>query len=160
MRRNNFLLLLVLLMITLASCTGWTDRQQSRRTEGLVSEADTEVGFPNVHNFREKRLAKDIYEKRDQADYLTYTYVVNLDGEPVFLCKSVGYGLPYAVQFSNPENSVTGNPQPEPNALFMPDSLSATWVQCINPDGIPEPQYVEPQIMVFTYPLHNVDDSK
>lgn len=45
-------------------------------------------------------------------------------------------------------------PQSEPNGLFMPDSLSATWLMMIDPDtGEPRPVYVEPLIIVSPFKL-------
>lgn len=44
-------------------------------------------------------------------------------------------------------------PQPEPNGLFMPDNLSATWVFLVGKDGHPHPVYVEPRIMVSPFKI-------
>ena len=46
-------------------------------------------------------------------------------------------------------------PQPEPNGLFMPDSVSATWVYLISPSGDISPTYVEPTITVSLFPIIN-----
>lgn len=39
-------------------------------------------------------------------------------------------------------------PQAEPNGLFMPEGLSATWVMRVNEDGSTEPVYMEETITV------------
>ena len=141
-----------------------TDKEQAAQTEELLSEANRQVGMPNIVNFQERKLAKMILELRDSEDLLTYTYIVNFDGDLIFLGRSVGYGLPYAVQFTNPirtiRSLINGGgveqlPQADPNGLFMPDALSATWVMLIDPNtNEPRPVYVEPQIIVSPIKLH------
>ena len=149
----NTTIVLVIFTLFMVGC-GTADTVQSVQTERLQQEADAKVGFPTITNFRERRLLKDLYEARDRSDFLTYTYIVNLYGELIWFCDSVGYGVPYSTQFSNPQKRVNGYSiqQPEPNSLFIPEGLSATWVQCFNPKTKQtEPQYVEPEIVVLTY---------
>ncbi|MCY4626340.1 MAG: hypothetical protein OXE58_02075, partial [Acidobacteria bacterium] len=72
------------------------------------------------------------------------------------VCDSIGYGMPFSAQYSNPERSISGGrtlPQPEPNGLWPPTSTSATWVVCASPGGAFEPVYVEPEITVSPFPL-------
>ena len=46
-------------------------------------------------------------------------------------------------------------PQADPNGLFMPSGLSATWLMMIDQrTGEARPVYVEPQIIVSPFPLH------
>ena len=46
-------------------------------------------------------------------------------------------------------------PQADPNGLFMPSGLSATWLLLIDPKtGDPVPTYVENEIIVSGFPLH------
>jgi hypothetical protein len=84
-------------------------------------------------------LLKQIIEMRDQDGLVTYTYTVpETTGRPVFLCNSIGYGLPAATQYTNPEKyEYTGTtlPQADPNGLFSPDSAEGTWVMCSDPSG-------------------------
>ena len=82
------------------------DRRQAEETKKRLLEADKQVGMPDIVNFTERRLAKDILELRDQESLSTYTYLVSLEGKLVFLGESLGYGLPYSVQFTNPEVEV------------------------------------------------------
>lgn len=135
------------------------DREQSAQTAELMSEGNRQVGMPGMVNFTEKRLVSQLYELRDQQDLATYTYVVDYEGRLWHVCDSIGYGIPFSAQFSNPERpyrtsyGVTGIPQPEPNGLWPPTSSSATWVVCASPDGQFRPMYVEPSITVSPYPL-------
>lgn len=144
------------------------DRDQARLTAAAMKEANAQVGMPAIVNYQEKKLAKMLYELRDQERLVCYAYLKSLEGKPVYLGKCIGYGLPYCVQFSNPERVVdlddfiggrTGYslgkiPQPEPNGLFMPQGLAATWLMMIDPaTGDSRPVYIEPEILVSPFPL-------
>jgi hypothetical protein len=91
---------------------------------------------------------------------ITYTYIVGMNGELVFLTKSIGYGLPYGTQYSNPQKQVTSGsaiilPQAEPNGLFIPDSADGTWIIAVDDNGKTHPLYVEPRVIVSPFPLKN-----
>jgi hypothetical protein len=114
--------------------------------------------MPNIVNFQERRLMRQIMELRDQEDLQTYTYIVSLDAKLVFLGNSIGYGLPFSVQFTNSQRHAYNGaviPQPEANGLFMPDGLSATWIMLIDPSTKQaRPVYVESEILVSPFKLH------
>jgi len=136
-----------------------TDHKQRAATEKMVSEAHREVGMPGISNFTERKFARQILELRD-TNLATFTYIVDLHGKLHFVCNSIGYGLPYSVQFTNPErlagqyeSSQVTLPQPDPNGLFMPDGLSATWILCDNGEGGVSPVYSEPALLVSPFPL-------
>ena len=138
-----------------------SDRTQAQRTETLAKEASSAVGIPAVQNFREMRLLKDIYELRDQDGLTTYTYIFSeLTGKLTFFCTSVGYALPYATQFSNPEKYVYNAngpltlPQAEPNGLFMPSAAEGSWVMCLDPTSkAARAVYSEPRLIVSPFKL-------
>ena len=138
-----------------------SDQVQAQRTETLAREAASAVGIPAVGNFREMRLLKDIYELRDQDWLTTYTYVFSeMTGKLTFFCTSVGYALPYATQFSNPDKymySVHGSTtmaQAEPNGLFMPSSAEGSWVMCLDPTTeTARTVYSEPRLIVSPFKL-------
>jgi len=141
-------------------CSGGTDSQQRAENEKMVQEAHKQTGTPNIRNFTERKFAKMIYELRDQ-EVTTYSYFMDMNGDLHFLCESIGFGLPYSVQYVNPQryhHNGTTLPQPEPNGLFMPDSLSATWVLCSDGKGKVRPVYSEPSLIVSPFPLKNVRD--
>jgi len=151
------------------------DAKAQEQTEKAMQESFSQSGMPAIKNFQERKLAKMIYELRDQEDLVCYAYLVSLQGKPIFLGKCIGFGLPYCVQYSNPErvvktkevvprytgqgnayagSSVSTIPQPEPNGLFMPETLSATWLMMIDPKtGEGRPTYIEPEIIVSPFPL-------
>jgi len=140
------------------------DAKQAAQTEKAMQEANAQIGMPAIVNFQERKLAKMIFELRDQEDLTTYAYIVNkMTGRLIYVGRCVGYGLPYSVQFTNPERiawtSSQGGaatlPQPDPNGLFMPSGLSATWLMMIDPKTkSPRPVYFEPEIVVSPFPLH------
>ncbi len=139
--------------------------------EKMVSEGISQVGLPSIKNFRELKEAKDIYEMRDQTGLVTYSYLFSeMQGKMIFLCDSIGYPLPYAVQFTGGESEQTFNipssngseryygheklPQAEPNGLFSPGSAEGSWVLCKDPNGKDvRPVYVEPRVIVMQFKL-------
>lgn len=150
-----------ILGVTLVGCVEEnSDRKQSRRQELILKEATAQTGMPAIKNFRERKLMKQIIEMRDQDGLVTYTYTFSeMNGTPTFLCNSVGYGLPAAMQYTNPEkyHSLSGGtlPQADPNGLFSPESAEGTWVLCSDPSGTAgtKPVYVEPRIIVSPFKL-------
>lgn len=145
-------LLVSLLMLSACVSNSYNNIEKSQ-TDQALQEAYRQVGLPRIHNFFEKRMAKQILELRDNPQLITYAYIVNLDGKFVYLGRAIGFGLPYSVQYTNPERVETYRsgitlPQPDPNGLYMPEGLSATWLMLINKEGKPEVIYVEPEIVV------------
>lgn len=136
-------------------------QKQAEATQKMEAEAERQIGMPDISNFAERKQAKMILELRDKA-VPTYTYVIDMNGQKHFICESIGFGLPYSVQFTNPEKiaykghntGVIALPQADPNGLYMPDGLSATWVLCGDKDGNVQPVYVEPAIMVSPFKMH------
>ncbi len=171
-------LAIVLLASLVVACEGKptsSDTQRDRQ-EQMVLEGVAQVGIPSIKNFRELKLAKDIYEMRDQTGLVTYSYVwSDMQGKLVFLCDSIGYPVPYATQFTAPETmqrynlpirgdgygndnrhwGVTRLPQAEPNGLFSPSSAEGTWVMCKDPNGKDvRPVYTEPRVIVSQFKLN------
>ena len=139
-----------------------SDEAQRVQQERILQEGTAQTGMPAIKNFRERKLLKQIIEMRDQDGLVTYTYTVpETTGRPVFLCNSIGYGLPAATQYTNPEKvdyHSTGSvtiPQADPNGLFSPSSAEGTWVMCTDPSGTGKtrPVYVEPRVIVSPFQL-------
>jgi len=138
------------------------DNRQAEETAKALSEAHRQIGMPDITRWTERKLARDILELRDK-EITTYAYIVNMHGDLIFLGEAIGFGLPYSVQYTNPEKAVHrckrqgGSfgtlPQADPNGLFMPEGLSATWIMLKGPDGEVHPVYVEPQIIVSPFKL-------
>lgn len=154
-------IMLIMFIGLIFSCEENTDTILEEATESLMEEMNSQIGMPAIKNFQERKLAKMIFELRDKEDLITYAYIVNLNGDLIFIGKCIGFGLPYSVQYTNPSRIYReyGNgysiPQADPNGLFMPQGLSATWLMMIDPEtGDARPVYIEPQIMVSPFKLH------
>lgn len=144
-------------VISLASCELSSIESEEIYQEKLMSKAEKEVGMPNITEFTEKKMAKMIWEMRDDADLVTYSYVTNMEGKFIYLGQSVGYGLPYSTQYTNPEQYDTNGatlPQADPNGLYSGDGLSSTWVMLVDENtGDVSPVYVEQELFVSTTKL-------
>ena len=151
-----------------SSSTPSSDKSTAQQMEQLLKEGERQTGLPAITNFTEKRMVKWLYELRDQPNYRTYTYIVTMTGKLVKICDSVGYGINASIQYSNPEKVVGMDlgqyngqgvmPQAEPNALFMPEGLAATYVMCVNEDSDDvKAVYIEPEIIVSPIELDYVN---
>jgi len=132
---------------------------ERKKQEELSLQAVQSVGMPAITNFAEKRMFKDILELRDRS-VPTTTYLVGMNNQLTKVCDSVGYGLPYATQYTNPQMRVSGQngnvtlPQADPNGLYSPASADGTWVLCVDhKDGKAKPVYIEPRILVSPFAL-------
>lgn len=149
-----------------STATTSADGQRRAQTEQLMREAARQIPAPAISNFQQLRWQTYLYELQDNA-IATYSYTTTMEGELIFLCPSVGYGMNASIQITNPERiwiegqdvgsstasyrDVGGTiPQPEPNGLFMPEGLASTYVMCADRtgDGEPDPLYVESDVLV------------
>jgi hypothetical protein len=156
------------LMVVTVACDDTTptaDQQQQRQQEKIAQQGNAQAGMPGVTNFTEKKIVKKLYELRDE-NIATFSYIPDMQGRLWHLCDSIGYGMPYGVQFTNPEKHIDATaaatsyelPQPEPNGLFMPPTAEGTWVICAAPKGDPVPVYVEPRVIVSPFKLNSAGD--
>jgi hypothetical protein len=84
-----------------------------------------------------------------------------MTGKFVFLGQSIGYGIPYATQYTSPQKedgSVNTHyailPQADPNGLFSPASAEGTWVLLKDPNSNDvKPVYIEPRVIVSPFKL-------
>jgi len=161
-----------LLFFSLTAGTDGCDRQpssddiQRNDQERILMEGTKAVGMPNIKNFRERRILKDILELRDQDGLVTYTYLFSEQtGKLVFFCESIGYGIPYSTQFTSPQkvnwytdHTLAVVPQADPNGLFSPTSADGTWVMCKDPNGDKvRPVLVEPRTIFSPFKLDSVN---
>lgn len=175
MKRFLAALLLVFGLFTFAGCDipaaeKSADSVQRQQTEQAMSEAQRQVGMPNIVNFQQRKLLKMIYELTDKEDLVCYAYIKSdYQGKLIFIGKCIGYGLPYSAQFTNPEKIVEADKamgkdvpdyhfeklqQPEPNGIFMPGSSQATWLMMIDPEtNKPRAVYIESELTVSPFKL-------
>lgn len=169
---------LLILMVTMAAgimgcdTAPTSDDIQRQQQEKILAEGTAQVGMPAVKNFRERKIMKDIIELRDQEGLITWTYIENLvptvvhgktalGGKFTYLGETVGYPLPYATQFTNPQKAEWHTshgflvmPQADPNGLFSPGSAEGTWVLMKDPSSPKTlPVYMEPRVAAFPFKL-------
>lgn len=167
MKRVVFLMA-VSMALVLVSCDESqkqnADKELKKQTEIIMQESNRQVGMPAIINFQEKKNLKWIYELCDQEDLICYAYLFNEMQGTIgqYLGECIGYGIPYSTQFSNPEKTARSYtqggfeilPQAEPNGLFKPEGLSATWLIMLDPETKKlRPVYIEPQIIVSPFKL-------
>lgn len=158
----KFLFTIIALVFLLTGCDEplSSDTVQRKAQEALSAQSNSAVGMPAIVNFQEKRVLKDILELRDKA-VVTTTYIMDMNAGLHKLCDSIGYGMPAATQYTNPQriinaygNSYVTLPQADPNGLFSPASAEGTYVMCKNPHGTDiGTVYSEPRIIVSPFPL-------
>lgn len=161
-------LFIAAVMLTAVGCSdegsapvSGTEKEMNKQQSQILEESNRQIGMPNIKNHFEKKMAKDIWELRDNPDLVTYAYTQNLDGKYVYLGRCVGYGLPYTTQFTSPEkvDTVDGGdygalnpytlPQADPNGLYSSETTNATWLMLINEEtNEREIIYSEPSIVV------------
>jgi hypothetical protein len=154
---NKFLLVLPLVTVLVACDPGnpTSTQIERKKQEEMSLQAVQSVGMPAITNFAEKRMMKDILELRDKSAPTT-TYLVGMNNQLTKLCDSVGYGLPYATQYTNPmrtagdmNHGLVTIPQADPNGLYSPAAAEGTWILCVDhKDGKAKPLYVEPRVIV------------
>lgn len=152
-----------------------SDVVQAEKAERVNKQKTMRVGEPSITNFYEANQVKDIYEKRDNAELICYAYVQNLEGQFIYLGMSKGYGVNASIQFSNPVKVLAADrdlgvyingsqggpgdqpvlmPQAEPNGLFMPEGLAATYINILDEvTGEFGLSYIEDNLNVFEHKL-------
>jgi hypothetical protein len=151
-------------ILTAESCDNQptTQEKESAAQDRMQAESNASVGMPSTPNWTEKRIYKEIFEKRDTPKLATYTYLVGMHNEHTALCRSIGYGIPESEQFTNPSTvqDYGGSsryafeviPQADPNGLYSSPSANGTWVLCLYRDGTVDPVRSEPNVITLTHP--------
>lgn len=135
-----------------------SDLKQTRMQEKLLQQSVDQIGMPNIVNFREKKLMKEILELRDQDGLITYTYVYSQFKDKFrFVGKTIGYPIPAATQFTSPQKLAGAGhviPQADPNGMFSPASAEGTWIMMWDEKAQKaRPQYIEERVSCFTMEL-------
>lgn len=168
--------LLAIFAITMTSCEAKqnSDSQMAEEMENLIKAGNDAVGVPAISKFFEKSMVKYIYELCDDPNLICHAYFYNQMTGDIgrYIGPVIGYGIPYSAQFSSPLKysgvstpKIVNDggrdwtygyemvPQAEPNGIFKPEGLSATWLIMVK-DGKPYPAYIEPEICVFPFKMH------
>ena len=156
-------MLALLLSVVFFSCEQQptSDQIDQAKQEKILAEGQRQTGMPAIVNYQEKKNLKEIYQLRDNNKLINYAYLFNtMTGKLIFIGKCIGYGIPYATQYSNPQKldwhtngGYVSMPQAEPNGLFMPSDARGTWILLLDKDSQPHPVYIEPDVIVSPFPL-------
>lgn len=162
---KKFLLLFSLASILMsASCENQptSDQIMNVKQEQMAKELNAQTGMPTITNGTMKKQLKMIIEECDKEKLICYAYIVpEMTGKPVLLGKCLGYGIPYATQYTNPEKIARENQygiavlaQADPDGLFKPGSADGTWLMLIDPaTNEPHPVFCEPKVLVTPFKL-------
>ena len=140
------------------------DQIQQAQQERILQDLGAQCGMPAIKNARERKLLKQILEMRDQEGLVTYTYAWSeMQGKYRFLGESIGFGVPYATQYTSPSKwewftnqGWRQSPQADPNGLFSPATAEGTWVLLKDPHGEKVlPVYFENRICVSPFKLRD-----
>ena len=167
--------IVISILLTSLLFTGWvcdttqtSDQKLSKAQEQGMQQAVDQVGMPAITHFQERKLMKMILEERDKENLICYACLFSeMTGKLIYIGKCVGYGLPYATQYTCPKKIIKfdGNTwyagqdpqtieQADPNALYMPAAAEGTWLNLIDPStGKPRVIYCEPRCIVSPFPI-------
>ena len=105
MKKMKKVLLLFAVVLSLGAMVGCTDIEsgtkeiasaESEYTADLMKQINDEIGMPEITEFYEKKLAKEVLELRDDSKLVCYAYTYSpYTGKFIYLGKSIGYGIPY-----------------------------------------------------------------
>lgn len=138
-----------------------SDKIESKKQEQSLQEMARKIGLPAITNFAEKKLVNMIMEMRDRNEpTFTYSYS-EMEGKFRLVGNSIGYGIPAATQYTNPDKIITSGtdgittiPQADPNGLFSPDSADGTWILLKDPNSSDvKPVFFEPRMTVSPFRL-------
>lgn len=154
---------IALLFVSCEPAQPTSDQKASRQQEQIAKELAAQTGMPSVKNATMKKQLKMIIEECDRQNLICYAYIVpEMTGKPVLLGKCMGYGIPYATQYTNPEKIASSLsqggyailPQADPDGLFKPASADGTWLLMIDPaTNEPHPVFCEPKVLVTPFKL-------
>jgi len=157
MKKKIILVLMVAMVLGLfTGCEEDVQDKEKSYTEGLMNQINDEIGMPEITEFYEKKMAKEIFELRDDSKLICYAYTKNdMSGKFVYIGQCMGYGLPYSTQYTSPDKLASSYrdssviSQADPNGLYSGDGLSATWVQMLDEEtGERYIMYAEPEMII------------
>ena len=106
MKKLNLCLAIFVVAIMLSSCKyeKSSDDALNDKQEQLMKQANNQVGMPAITHFTQRKQLKMIQELCDQENLICYAYIVpEMTGKPVFLGKCIGFGIPYATEYTSPQ---------------------------------------------------------
>lgn len=167
--KKPIFLLAILMLFALTACSAPTNN--TKEQQQVLDQQGIYVKNQPVHTYQfsaERALLQQLYDLRVKGDLNTWTVVVSNSGVPLFSCPSKGFPLPYGSELTNPNQAtnqvlspggswsssgVTTVGQMDPNGIYPTPSALGTWIMCIDEKGAIHPQYAEPLVLAFTYPV-------
>lgn len=158
-KANKLVVLVVLALFVLVGCETVND-QESDQVDSQQALYARNQPVPRYDWSLERDVSIQLYNIRNEARN-TYSVIVAAGtGQPLFVCPSIGYPIPYDVQLTNPlqydyNGAVVA--QAEPNGLFSSQNSDATWVLCVSGAGEVTPIYSEQKVITFPYPVQIIN---
>jgi len=155
------LLIVGLSTMVLTGCNPTNDDKQAQQTEQIQQQASAKLGMPNIKNFYEKQMLKEVMEACDNSKLITYAYLQSsMTGKLEYLGQAIGYGIPYGSEYTNPQyltggyRDSTALPQVDPNGIYKAQGVNATFLMLIDPvTKQAKPIYCEPNLTVSQFKL-------
>jgi hypothetical protein len=135
------------LALGLAACSHAPNAQQSEQNQQTQDLQSLEQSQPLPHfSYSQERQALIVAESAAAAGTQTTSFFFNQGvQDPVSTCPSIGMGVPDSASLSNPQQiaPVSGKygggtqviGQEDPDGVYVPESSSGTWVNCVNAQG-------------------------
>jgi hypothetical protein len=157
------------LLLTAAACssdntTSSGDSKERSFTDRSQSNFDT-VQPPHLYDWSQAR--ENLLAAQDAMAMGANSWTVqNTPGVGVtFQCASRGFPIPYSTQITAPTKGIgdfgspgggptVTVPQQEPYGLYVPDNTSATFANCVLPDGKLGVFYSEPPLTSFLFDVN------
>ena len=146
------------------SVEGTPEAKDKATVRAQQSQYSAAQPVPSFDFSLERQATIDLYLIRNDT-VSTHSVVFSDQGNILFDCPSIGYGLPYDTSLTNPLKSewkhssahqavavgsaVTG--QAEPNGVYASTNTSATWMFCVDESGLATPVYTESKLSVFPF---------
>lgn len=158
------------LFLVLVVFVGMADACSTTAEQNTTAQVNNQQAIYNtnqpLHIYQwsvEREMAQQINDFRIEKAIDTWSvWVADGTGEPIDMCASKGFPLPYTSQTTNPlqPSGYTGVAiaQADPNGLFT-GTTTATWVACVEDDGTVHPVYIEPHVITYTHPVKIVTGS-
>lgn len=160
MQTNRLAAVAVLAAATLAlgGCNSGSPGDNSEKAFTDRSQQHFDIAQP-PHQYDASQARNNLLAAQDaMAEGANSWTVQTVPGVGItFQCPSVGMPVPFSAQITNPmkinnQHSTTVTlPQQEPYGLYAPDNVSATYGNCVLPDGSIGIFYSEPDLTTFLF---------
>lgn len=169
MKKFFIVALAIVISLSLIGCTPASTVGDTAVDENkTVSRQDALYAKTQPVPFFNYSLPRDLwiqfYKASTSNVVRTWSYPVDINGEPMVELESVGYPIPMDTQLTNPDKlidmyahssytAVGTVAQSEPNGLYTSQNTNATIIMTVDGDGKVAPVYSEPTVLCFPYPV-------